>query len=218
MRVALGALLAAVALAACGGSAPATPPGLLDGIPQEGVVLGEAGAPVTVVEFADLQCPYCARFARSSLPVVVRELVRPGKVRLVFRGVVFLGPDSERGLRAVLAAGEQGKAWQLLELLYRHQGAENSGWLTDALLQRLGAQVDGLDVERMLAERASDAVERELAIAAQAAADARVDATPTFWGGPTGQPLSFVGRGAATAAALRSVVDLFLSQAAEGTA
>ena len=211
MRTAALSLLL-VALAACGGGSGESgePRGLLDGIPQDGVVLGEPDAPVTLVEFADLQCPYCARFAGTAFPAIVREYVRSGEVRLVFRGVVFLGPDSEEALRAVLAAGQQGKLWQLVERLYEAQGPEGSGWVTDELLRRLGGSIDGLDVERMLAERTSRAVEVELALAREAAARARVDATPTFWAGPTDGPLRLLGKGAADAAVFRSALDALL--------
>jgi protein-disulfide isomerase len=206
MRAAAFSLLV-LALAACGGAGESDEPrGLLDGIPQEGVVLGDPDAPVTLVEFADLQCPYCARFTRTAFAVIVEEFVRTGEVRLVFRGVAFLGPDSEKALRAVLAAGQQRKLWQLVELLYAHQGPENSGWVTDELVRELGGGVEGLDVERMMAERTSEAVEVELALAAQAADRARVDGTPTFWAGPTDEPLRLLAKGAAEAAAFRSAL------------
>jgi len=105
MRAAAFTLLP-LELAACGGGEGGEPRGLLDGIPQDGVVLGEPDTPVTLVGSADLQCPYCARFARTAFPAVAREHVRSGEVWLVFRGVVFLGPESEEALRAVLAAGQ----------------------------------------------------------------------------------------------------------------
>jgi protein-disulfide isomerase len=218
MRAAAFSLLV-LALAACGGAGESDEPrGLLDGIPQEGVVLGDPDAPVTLVEFADLQCPYCARFTRTAFAVIVEEFVRTGEVRLVFRGVAFLGPDSEKALRAVLAAGQQRKLWQLVELLYAHQGPENSGWVTDELVRELGGGVEGLDVERRMAERTSEAVEVELALAAQAADRARVDGTPTFWVGPTDEPLRLLAKGAAEAAAFRSALAGLLGETAREAA
>jgi uncharacterized membrane protein len=76
----------------------------LAGIPQAGAALGNPNAPVTFVEYADLQCPYCAEWARRTLPVLVDDYVRTGKLRIVFRGLAFIGPDSERALRAAIAA------------------------------------------------------------------------------------------------------------------
>ena len=98
-----------------GCAATATPPaaelageaGLLRGIPQQGTALGSPDAPVTLVEYADLQCPYCAQWARDAFPELVRDYVRTGRVRIVFRGLAFLGPDSDAALRAALAAGQQ---------------------------------------------------------------------------------------------------------------
>src|SRR5215218_6687076 len=54
---------------------------LYAGIPQDGIHLGKAGAPATLVEIADLQCPFCANYSRTALPSVVRDYVRTGRIR-----------------------------------------------------------------------------------------------------------------------------------------
>lgn len=82
---------------------------LFAGIPQQGAVIGSPMARVTLVEYADLQCPYCGKWARETLPVLIKEYVRTGKLRIVFKGLAFLGPDSEKALRAVIVAGRQGR-------------------------------------------------------------------------------------------------------------
>lgn len=111
---------------------------LLRGIPQRLNELGSPQAPVTMVEFADLQCAFCRDFALQTLPTIIDGYVRPGKVKLDFAVIAFIGPDSETALRAPYAPGLQGRLWNFVDLLYRNQGAENSGWVTDALLRSIG--------------------------------------------------------------------------------
>src|SRR4051812_48259497 len=119
--------------------------GLLRGIPQSGNVLGRPDAPVTLVEYADPQCPYCGIWARETFPTLVREYVRTGKVRIVWRGLAFVGADSRTALATAVAAGQQDRLFDVVALLYRNQGVENTGWVSDALLRRVGAAVPGLD-------------------------------------------------------------------------
>jgi protein-disulfide isomerase len=183
---------------------------LFQGIPQRGTALGRADAPVTLAEYGDLQCPYCAAWAFDALPVLVQDYVRTGKLRIEFRGLTFIGPDSDRGLRAALAAGEQGKLWNVVDLLYRNQGHENSGWLTDETLRRVAASVDGLDGERMLAR--SDAMTPGVQ-EAQAFADASgINGTPAFEVGPTGGRLVRVQVSSLDADALRPAIEAALEQ------
>jgi protein-disulfide isomerase len=163
---------------------------LLDGIPQNGTALGEEDAPVTLVEYADLQCPFCAEWSRQTFPELVADYVRDGKLRIELRGLTFIGPESEQALRAALAAGAQEKLWNVVDLTYLNQGAENSGWVTDDFLRAVGAAVPGLDVDRML--EASDSAEVTAALE-EAAADAQADGitgTPSFLLGETGGELS----------------------------
>ena len=152
---------------------------LFRGIPQYGVELGRGGAPLTITEFADLQCPYCGKSAREELPGIVARYVRTGRVRLVFRNLAFLGKDSLRGARLVAAAGLQNRLWQMLDLVYRNQGEENAGWLTDAYLRRV-ATAAGVDATRAFAERRSAVVTGLLRNAKAAGKVAHVESTPTF--------------------------------------
>ena len=164
---------------------------LLDGIPQDGTALGAPDAPVTLVEFADLQCPFCAQWATDAFPDLVEEYVRPGKLRIEFRGLTFIGPDSEKALRAALSAGEQDRLWQTVELLYQNQGGENTGWVSDELLDAVATSAmldagpwrDGFD---------SDAVDEGISSAATEASTAGINSTPSFLLGPTGGTLERV--------------------------
>lgn len=180
---------------------------LLRGIPQHGTTLGSPHAPVTLVEFADPQCPYCGAWARDSLPTIVNRYVRPGKVRLVFDGMSFVGPDSATALRASLAAGRQNRFWNVLELLYENQGQENTGWVTDSLLRSIGDAVPGLDTNRMLAERGSAAVDSQVEQANTAANALGVDSTPSFGVGKTGGPVHLVQVSSLSASALAPALD-----------
>jgi protein-disulfide isomerase len=184
---------------------------LLDGIPQDGMALGSPDAPVTLVEYADVQCPFCGQWSYDAFPAIVDEYVRTGKVRIVFSGMAFLGPESELGLRAVLAAGRQDRSWNVLHLLFENQGQENSGWLTDGLLRELGRSVAGLDTTAMMAAAGSEAVGAELANAAGAAETAGIHSTPSFQVGLTGGTLERLKVSDLTADAMRPALDALLA-------
>jgi protein-disulfide isomerase len=153
---------------------------LLKGIPQDGISLGSAKAPVRVLEFADLQCPFCRQATLDVLPNVIKDYVRPGKVRMEFHALAFIGPDSVRAARVAEAAGRQDKLWNVTELAYHNQGEENSGWATDATLKRITGAVPGLDTNKVFAARNGAGVTNALKAAGALATAQKVDETPTF--------------------------------------
>jgi len=164
---------------------------LFRGIPQQGNVLGKASAPVTLVEYVDMQCPYCDAFAKQVLPTLVPTYVRNGDVKMIVRPLAFIGPDSVRGRNAVIAAGRQNKFFDLMELLYLNQGTENTRWLSEDLVKRAGAAV-GLDAARFDKTRNAPAVgDAATAFDAVAQAD-KVHRTPTILVGKTGGTLQEV--------------------------
>jgi protein-disulfide isomerase len=127
----------------------ASSPPRVERIPQDGVSLGDPDAPATLIEFADLQCPFCAEFANDELPGVIDSYVRDGRVRLELRLLAFLGPDSVRGRQVAHAAALQDRMWGYTDRFFRNQGTENSGYATNSFLQRLARQTPGLDVEQL---------------------------------------------------------------------
>ena len=96
--------------------------GSLAGIPQHGATLGDPKAPATLLVFEDPQCPFCQEWALGTLPQVLTDYVRTGRVKLVYQGIEVIGPNSVPGLRAIYAAGKQNKLWNFTEALYRQQG------------------------------------------------------------------------------------------------
>ncbi|HEU4656996.1 MAG TPA: DsbA family protein [Capillimicrobium sp.] len=164
----------------------------LDGIPQHGITLGRRTAPITVVEFVDLQCPICAAFSNTEMPKLVEDYVRPGTVRFELRTLAFLGDDSGRLARMAQAAAEQDRLFQFTELVYANQGAENSGYATDDFLRRIGGAVGGLDVAEAMKARDGAAVDQRLADAGRLASIQGISGTPSFLVGPTGGDLELV--------------------------
>ena len=96
-------------------TAPAT--SAFTDIPRDGSVLGSPDAPATLVEYADVQCPFCAVYATTVLPTVVDRYVRTGRVKLELHVLAFLGQDSVTAARAVAAAAQQERSWELSEQL-----------------------------------------------------------------------------------------------------
>ena len=183
IAIVAAAALVAVALLGQGGSSAApteTPVIDLGGIPQDGRILGAVGADVTLVEWADPQCPACRVYTEEFFPAVVDEYVRPGTVNTEFRGFPFLGEDSVKAYRYLLAAAEQDRLWNLQEALYRNQGGENDGWVTDDLLRELSAEIKGLDVDELFADADSDAIVAEAEGAGAVAEAAGILGTPTL--------------------------------------
>jgi protein-disulfide isomerase len=160
------------------------PTAILDGIPQHGLTLGDPNAPVLLVEFADPQCPFCREFAERTFGSIVHRYVRTGKVRMELRLVDFVGPDSTKGARALLAAGLQDRLWHAATRFYALQQTENTGYVTDAFLRRVLRGVRGLDVERAMAARAGAPVSEELGAVKSMQSRYGVDSTPTLLIGP----------------------------------
>lgn len=156
------------------------------GIPQRGIVVGNPNAPVTLVEFADLQCPFCRAYTTDVLPSIVNRYVRAGKLKMEFRNVSFIGNDSLRAAQMAAAAGIQNKLWQYIDLFYTNQGEENSGYVTDDFLTRIGRAVRGLDVQKALADRSLGSIQRALTEAQTEWTTAGFQGTPSFLLGPTG--------------------------------
>jgi protein-disulfide isomerase len=187
---------------------------LLQGIPQQGLALGSPMAPVTLVEYGDLQCPVCGEYAAATLPTIVRDYVRTGKVRLEFRGLAFLGADSETALKAAIAAGAQNKGWNMIDLLYRNQGQENTGWVTESKLKAAAAAIPGLFVGQWLDDRGAAATQTKL-VTMRAQAQNLMGSqirTPTFEVGRTGQQLQYLPITSLDAGAFTPALDQLLSR------
>jgi protein-disulfide isomerase len=202
---ALAAIVVAVAaIVSSGGAAdPKVKPvesSLFSGIPERNGVLGDPSAKVTVTEFLDLQCPICAEASKRTLPTLINDYVRTGKVKLQARTLHFIGPDSARAARAAAAAQQQGKLWPFLEAFYAAQGPENSGYVTDGFLRDV-ASAAGADPDKVV----DGTSQRGMAQADQEAARLKINATPTFTVTKNGRT-SVIGSGVLDAATLEAAL------------
>ncbi len=83
----------------------------IDGAP----FLGDKNAAITLIEFFDYQCPFCARHVRETLPQIERDYIRTGKLRYVLRDfpIESIHPQAFKAHEAARCAGEQGKYWEI---------------------------------------------------------------------------------------------------------
>ncbi len=147
----------------------------------EGETLGRPDAPVTVVEYADYQCPVCARWETLVFPTVRKELVDTGLVRFVFKPFSFIGRESVWAAEAALCASDQGKFFEASRVIFSNWNGENRGNFTKprllSMLGQAGIGLDGARLKECLESGRYSAVVERLRADAEAAG---VRATPTF--------------------------------------
>jgi protein-disulfide isomerase len=161
------------------------------GIPQDGITLGEPGAKATIVEYADLRCPFCKEFEEGSMPTIVDDLIKTGKAKFVFRNLTILdqsspsGKDSTNAANYSAATSLQNKMFQFNNLFYINQGNESEDYATESFLNGLADQVTGLSSTEAWDNRNNPKATNEIAAASDAAAEDGVTGTPTVFVGAT---------------------------------
>jgi protein-disulfide isomerase len=152
----------------------------LAGIPQQGMVLGKPAAKVRLFEFADLQCPFCKGYSEDVLPEVIENQVRAGQAKIEFRNFTIIDADSTPAGAAAVAAGEQGRGWNFVELFYRNQGAEGSGYVTDDFLVGIAKAAGVPDIGLWNRERKSTRILNEVEASTSEAESLGFTGTPSF--------------------------------------
>lgn len=99
---------------------------------------GKVDAPITVVEFSDYQCPFCARNYRDVMPKLQEEYIDTGKVRFVMREypLASIHKDATNASIAALCAGDQGKYWDMHDIMFENQrtlGVDNLKSFADTI-------------------------------------------------------------------------------------
>lgn len=153
---------------------------LLAGIPQEGNILGQADAPVTLVEFADLQCPACKQASEQIIPDVVKGPIKNGAANYEFNNWTILGDDSVVAAKAALAAQEQNRLQQFVENFYANQGLEGTGYVTDDFLRDIAEKANIPDLDKWEADRDLPKWDQVLLEVDNEASDAGFSGTPSF--------------------------------------
>lgn len=134
---------------------------------------GPDDAPITIVEFADFECPFCAMYA----PVLEKLYKsKPGKIRMVFKFMpLSLHPHGEIAARAGFAAWKQDKFWEMNARMFK-----NREHLEQSDLEAYARQL-GLDVEKFKADMRSEAATKKLAADRKLADTLDVKGTPAIF-------------------------------------
>lgn len=117
-------------------------------IEQGSPYLGNPSAPITIIDFSDLQCHLCARYVKNTEPMINETYIQTGKAALVFRHLPNRGFDSMGAHLAAQCTNEQGMFWQFHKLLYKNQQAIDSGWVNENNLKKFASQIPGLDIDQ----------------------------------------------------------------------
>lgn len=142
---------------------------------------GKADAKVTIVEFSDYQCPFCARYSHETFPQIERDYIETGRVKYVFRDypIEAAHPQAFKAHEAVHCAAEQGKRREMHKKVFANQRAMS---VHDLTAHALALGLDKAGFEKCLAEGSHSAKVRS---AISAGGQAGVRGTPTFFVGLT---------------------------------
>jgi protein-disulfide isomerase len=152
----------------------------LKGVPQEGTVLGQPDAKVKLYEYGDLQCPVCKAYSEEVIPTLINSEVRPGRAKIEFRNFTIISEESIPAGAAMIAAGKQGRAWDYLELFYRNQGEERSGYVTDEFMTSIARGAKVPNIAKWNKDRKNKKVTEEVEATTAEAQKLGFTGTPSF--------------------------------------
>ncbi|WP_448189131.1 DsbA family protein [Azospirillum sp. sgz301742] len=176
LRAALGAFALFAAVALVGSPAGAQTIDTTKALTDR--VLGDPKAPVTIVEYASLTCPHCARFEAETLPKIKEKYIDTGKAKLVFRDFPF----DQWALRASMLArcAPQERYYPLLDVLFKGQQQWSSAKDPAAALTQIG-KLAGISEDTIKAcwndQKLADGI---LNIRLEAQNKDKIESTPTF--------------------------------------
>jgi protein-disulfide isomerase len=155
----------------------------LRGLPQHGTVLGDPHANVRVIEYGDLQCPICRDLSVDVAPDLISQVVRKDVASYDLRQWTVIGDapheQSTAAARAALAASEQGRYWNYVELFFRNQGTEESGYVNPAFMTAIARGAGVKNIPQWNRDRESDRWDAELAQTASEAQGLDLGGTPS---------------------------------------
>jgi len=136
-------------------------------------VRGPADAKITIVEFSDFQCPYCAR-GKANMDTVMK--MYPNDVKLVFKQLpLSFHKMAAPAAKAALAAGKQGKFWEMHDKFFENQGKLNDEYFLEV------AKELNLDVEKFKADKDSEEIAKQVTAEAAEASKYGISGTPGFF-------------------------------------
>jgi protein-disulfide isomerase len=140
-------------------------------------VLGKSDAPVTMVEFTDYQCPFCGRFEATTFPEIKKNFIDTGKMRLIVRDMPLEGlhPYAMKAAQAVHCAGDQGKFWEMKDLLFKNQNKLDADSLNGYATNDLALNADAF--KKCMADGKHL---KEIGAEARYAQSLGITGTPTF--------------------------------------
>lgn len=165
---------------------------LLAGIPQHGRTLGYPLAPVTMQVFADLEDVDSKRWVLDFLPAIVKELVRPGILKIEYRSFKTNTIDPRTFVKqqtAAIAAGAQDKLWSFVEIFYHEQEREYTPYVTESWIDGIASQVPGLDLAQWRRDRQTGRRSEQVVADDQEGRADGLRTTPSYRLGRTGDRL-----------------------------
>ena len=119
-------------------------------------------------------------FGRNPAAEIIEKQVKNGEVKIVYRDFIIISEESIPAGEAALAAGEQGKGWSFIELFYRNQGEERSGYVTDEFIEGIAEGAGVPDMKKFNEERKSGKFKKKVEATTEQASKFGFTGTPSF--------------------------------------
>jgi len=146
---------------------------------QGSTMLGNTNAKITIVEFGDYQCTFCYKFHDETMDKINQKYIKTANVNFIYKDFPLNGEQSILASEASYCAQKQNKFWEYHDTLYNNWGGENTGWITENVLQEFARDV-GLDLDEFSQCLENSEYRQKVLDNERFAREIGINATPSF--------------------------------------